>query len=72
MDDFVRAMSADWASLQTTFDPDAGASPPTYKNSLAAWAQSTGGRYKYLDGYTDATPPIAGSGGSVEQDLRTR
>jgi len=72
MDDFVRTMSADWASFQTTFDPDAGASPPTYKNSLAAWAQSTGGRHQYLDGYTDATPPIAGSGGSVEQDLQTR
>ena len=65
MDDFVSTMSADWAPFQTTFDPDAGALPPTYKNSRAACARSTGGRYHYLDGlYRRSAPPIAGSGGS--------
>src|SRR5580658_3143895 len=48
MDNFVQHVSADWTSFQTTFDPDAGASPPTYKNSLSAWAQSKGSRFQYL------------------------
>ena len=67
MDDFIRTISGNWGSFQTTFDPDAGASPPTYKDSLAAWAKSTAGRYQYLDAYTDATPPIAESGASSGQ-----
>jgi hypothetical protein len=67
MDNFIRTTSGNWDSFQTTFDPDVGASPPTYKDSLAAWAKSTAGRYQYLDAYTDATPPIAGSGASSGQ-----
>jgi hypothetical protein len=61
MDNFIQTVSADWASFQTTFDPDAGTSPPTYKNSLSAWAQSKGDRFKYLDAYAESTPPIVNS-----------
>ena len=61
MNDFIHIVSADWVSFQTTFDPDAGASPPSYKNSLAAWAKSTGGRYKFLDAYTETTPRVVNS-----------
>jgi hypothetical protein len=73
MDNFIRHVSADWTSFQTTFDPDAGASPPTYKNSLSTWAQSKGGRFKYLDAYAETTPPIVSSlVPGEEQDLQQR
>jgi hypothetical protein len=61
MDNFIQTVSADWASFQTTFDPDAETSPPTYKNSLSAWAQSKGERIKYLDAFAETTPPIVNS-----------
>ena len=70
MDNFIEHVSADWTSFQTTFDPDAGASPPTYKNSLSAWAQSKGGRFKYLDAYAETTPPIANSLAPGEEQQR--
>jgi hypothetical protein len=61
MDHFIHTVSDNWVSFQTTFDPDAGASPPSYKNSLAAWAKSTGGRHIFLDADTETTPPIVDS-----------
>jgi hypothetical protein len=70
MDNFVQHVSADWTSFQTTFDPDAGASPPTYKNSLSAWAQSKGSRFQYLDAYAETTPPIVNSLAPGEEQQR--
>jgi hypothetical protein len=61
MDNFIHTVSDNWVSFQTTFDPDAGASPPAYKNSLAEWAKSTGGRHMFLDADTETTPPIVDS-----------
>jgi hypothetical protein len=61
LNEFTSTISNNWHSFQTTFDPDAGAMPPHYKDSLAAWAQSTNGGHTYLGNYFTRTPPIAQS-----------
>lgn len=51
----VAAITTNWASFQTLFDPDAG-SGNTQKQAFAAWVNSTGNRYVYLAWDNDVTP----------------
>lgn len=57
MNNIVQTEGGEFSSFQTTFAPDPGTI-----DSLAAWAQSSGGLYQYLEGYTTTTPPIADAG----------
>ena len=49
-----------FATFQTTYDPK-DATPPEVRSALEKWAQSSGGNYSYLKGWSANTPPIVGS-----------
>lgn len=62
MNNFIETESPEWGSFQTTFNlRGAGASLTGEQDALEAWAQSTDGRYTYLENYWSTTPPIANS-----------
>jgi hypothetical protein len=60
MDQFVANFSDEFSSFQTTYNPKK-ATPPGEQAALLAWAQSTDGQFKYLQGYSANTPPIVDS-----------
>ena len=49
-----------FATFQTIYDPK-DATPPEVRSALEKWAQSSGGNYSYLEGWSANTPPIVGS-----------
>ena len=51
----IVAITTNWATFQTLFDPDGG-SGNTQKQAFAAWTNSTGNRYAYLAWDNDITP----------------
>jgi hypothetical protein len=51
----IVAITTNWATFQTLFDPDGG-SGNTQKQAFAAWANGTGNRYAYLAWDNDITP----------------
>jgi hypothetical protein len=61
MSNIVQNESDEFSSFQTTFSPDSSKAA-----SLAAWAQSTGGEFQYLENSTTATPPIVPSSSAAE------
>ena len=61
MSNIVQNESDEFSSFQTTFSPDSSTAA-----SLAAWAQSTGGEFQYLENSTTATPPIVPSSSAAE------
>jgi hypothetical protein len=72
MDDFIANFSDRFSSFQTTYSPKK-ATPPGEQSALEQWADSTGGQYTYLIGYSANTPPIIDSiGASVDQPSMTQ
>jgi Protein of unknown function (DUF3383) len=68
----IIAQTTNWATFQTTFDPDQG-SGNAQKLLFAQWVNSTGNRYAYLVWDTDITPTESTSatgslGAIVQQD----
>jgi Protein of unknown function (DUF3383)/PEP-CTERM motif len=62
MNNFIDTESDEWGSFQTTFNlRGAAASLTGEQDALEAWAQSTDGRYTYLENYWNTTPPIVNS-----------
>lgn len=51
----ITAITTNWATFQTLFDPDGG-SGNTVKQEFAAWVNTTNNRYAYLAWDTDITP----------------
>ena len=51
----ITAITQDWATLMTMFDPDYGTGS-TQKQAFAAWANSTNNSYMYVAWDTDITP----------------
>ena len=60
MNNFVDTEADEFSSFQTTYNPK-GATPPGLQAAMEAWAQSTGGQFDYLHGWSAKTPPIEGS-----------
>ena len=60
MTNLVDTEANEFSSFQTTYSP-VGATPPGLQAAMEAWAQSTGGQFDYLQGYSATTPPINGS-----------
>ena len=56
----IVAITTNWATFQTLFDPDAG-SGNAQKLLFAAWVNSTNNRYAYLAWDTDITPTQSAS-----------
>ena len=63
MNNFVQNFSDQFFSFQT---PSPGGPVPGEQSALEAWAQSQGGQYQYLAGWSANTPPITGSLGAVQ------
>jgi Protein of unknown function (DUF3383) len=61
MSNIVQNETDEFSSFQMTFSPGGSAAA-----SLAAWAQSTGGQFQYLETSTTATPPIVPSSSAAE------
>jgi hypothetical protein len=59
-----------FSSFQTTWDP-ANYMPPGEEEALEQWAESEGGQYTYLTGYSVTTPPIVDSEDSTAKQLFT-
>jgi hypothetical protein len=53
MNNLVQNQNSEWSSFQTTFTPNGSTAA-----SLAAWAQSMGGQFQYLENYATATPRV--------------
>jgi hypothetical protein len=60
MNNFVATQSDEFSSFQTTYAP-AGATPPGLAAAMEAWAQTTGGEFDYLKGWSATTPPTTNS-----------
>jgi hypothetical protein len=62
--EIVQKENIGFATFQTVYDPK-DATPPEVRSALEAWAQSSGGAYGYLEGWSANTPPIVDSIGSL-------
>ena len=70
----ITANTQNWASFFLAFDPDGG-SGNTQKLAFAAWVNTTGNRYAFIDWDTDITPTAstnaAASQGQILQGLNS-
>ncbi len=62
MNNLVQNENSQFGSFQAAW-PQLAQEDPEYLGDLAAWAQSTDGRYQFLSQYTGATPPAGSSTG---------
>jgi hypothetical protein len=63
MNNLVQTESDQWSSFQDVYNPTS-ATPPGERATLAAWDQSSGGNYTFLENWSSTTPPIVDSIGA--------
>ncbi len=57
----ITAVTQNWASFMTLFDPDGGNGSNAQKFAFAQWTNSTNKRYRYVCRDTDVTPTLSNS-----------
>jgi Protein of unknown function (DUF3383) len=65
LNNFVKTDSDQFGSFQTIWD-NIALRPPGEQSGLAAWAAETGGRYHYLEAWSNNTPPAGAMAPTVD------